>query len=438
MRIVVHDYPGHPFPVQLSRYLADRGHDVWHIWSSDIEAPRGDLVLRQDDPKNFKLCPITQGKELPKYNLRARLGAERTYAKEFIRRVESLNVDIIISNPSPIIQGKIRHWCAKKNVKFISWLQDIYFLPIRDQLSKKYGVIGKMLSLALKNYELSVIKKSNHSIVISPNFKNFLINNGVPQHNISVIPNWAVLDQIDVLPKSNEWCQAHSLQSAFVFLYSGTLGLKHNPEILVKLANKFPNAKVVVISQGLGRRYLEDAKTQKGLNNLLLFDYQPFAHLSKVLASADVLVALLERDAAKFSVPSKVLTYMCAGRPILGAIPVRNEAAQEIRNSGAGFIEEPDEINAFLKSANTLYDDEKLRTSCGANSRKYAETTFDIDKIGHVFEQTFQGLLSAKPQRSYAARIFVLLSARLKSYTMFGSKKPLEKLDQQSSDTLPN
>ena len=53
----------------------------------------------------------------------------------------------------------------------------------------------------------------------------------------------------------------------------------------------------------------------------MLLPYQPFGRLSEVLASADVLVALLESDAGAYSVPSKVLTYLAAGRPILGAIP---------------------------------------------------------------------------------------------------------------------
>ncbi len=30
MRILVHDYSGHPFQAQLSRELARRGHDVVH------------------------------------------------------------------------------------------------------------------------------------------------------------------------------------------------------------------------------------------------------------------------------------------------------------------------------------------------------------------------------------------------------------------------
>ena len=37
MRILVHDYAGHPFQVQLSRALAQRGHDVLHAYCASLQ-----------------------------------------------------------------------------------------------------------------------------------------------------------------------------------------------------------------------------------------------------------------------------------------------------------------------------------------------------------------------------------------------------------------
>ena len=47
-----------------------------------------------------------------------------------------------------------------------------------------------------------------------------------------------------------------------------------------------------------------------------------------MMASADVLVAILEPDASRFSVPSKVLTYLCASRAIVGVLPPDNSVAE--------------------------------------------------------------------------------------------------------------
>ena len=45
MRIVMHDYSGHAFLAELSRWLADKEHEVLHLYSKDIESPCGRLAI---------------------------------------------------------------------------------------------------------------------------------------------------------------------------------------------------------------------------------------------------------------------------------------------------------------------------------------------------------------------------------------------------------
>ena len=81
--------------------------------------------------------------------------------------------------------------------------------------------------------------------------------------------------------------------------------MKHNPALIYELARSFDGREDVVcgvVSEGLGRAFLE---RQPKAAALQLFDFQPYSRLSEVLAAADVLVAVIEPDASRFSVPSK-------------------------------------------------------------------------------------------------------------------------------------
>ena len=159
-----------------------------------------------------------------------------------------------------------------------------------------------------------------------------------------------------------------------VVLYSGTLGLKHDPSILAVVSERLrvshPEARVVVISEGKGRDWLEAWKDERStgttgatgrtsaadrtagagvvggedVDNLVLLDFQPYSDLPAVLGSADVLVAVLEPDASRFSVPSKVLTYLCAGRAIVGVLPPENAVAEILTSHGAGLVVGRDEV----------------------------------------------------------------------------------------------
>jgi glycosyltransferase involved in cell wall biosynthesis len=113
--------------------------------------------------------------------------------------------------------------------------------------------------------------------------------------------------------------------------------------------------------------------------------------LPNVLGSADVLVAILEADAGVFSVPSKVLSYLCAGRAVLLAVPQVNLAAKIVANCGAGPVAEPTNIAGFCAAAKRLIQSPPQREEHGRNARAYAEAHFSIRHIGDRFEAILSG-----------------------------------------------
>ena len=178
-----------------------------------------------------------------------------------------------------------------------------------------------------------------------------------------------------------------------MFLYSGTLGLKHDPEHLVSLGRRFASASdvaVVVVSEGVGADYVARGAAAEGLANVHVLPYQPYERLPEVFGAADVLLALLEPDAGVYSVPSKILSYHCAGRPILAAIPASNLAARLIREVGSGIVVEPHDHEAFGAAAARLHEDDAQREEMGGRARAYAETAFDIERIADSFETVFE------------------------------------------------
>jgi colanic acid biosynthesis glycosyl transferase WcaI len=155
----------------------------------------------------------------------------------------------------------------------------------------------------------------------------------------------------------------------------------------------------VVVSQGVGTSYLEREKNQQALDNLILLPLQPFSELSMVLAASDVAVATIEPDAGMFSVPSKVQSYLCAGRAVLLAAPRENLASEVIRNSGAGLVVEPTDKSDFLKAALRLLDDNDLRTKSATKGRKFALENYDVEHIADRFETVFKYAIDAKTAR---------------------------------------
>jgi glycosyltransferase involved in cell wall biosynthesis len=189
--------------------------------------------------------------------------------------------------------------------------------------------------------------------------------------------------------RENDWSRAQKLGGGLRFVYAGTLAMKHNPALLLELARTLEQparGELIVVSEGPGVEWLKAQATEHKVKSLRFMGFQPFESLPDVLGSADVLVAILEADAGVFSVPSKVLSYFCAARPVLLAVPKENLAAKIVEQSHAGLVVGPTEISAFCSAARRLIEGPQLREQAGKAARQYADKNFDIRRIGKEFE----------------------------------------------------
>lgn len=396
MRLLVHDYAGHPFQIQLSRELAKMGHEVLHAFAGSLQTPRGDLVKGPTDAPSFSVTEVAMSADYAKnkYRFLRRRNMEVAYGKQVAKLIQTWKPDGVISSNTPTeAQEPILRATQALNARFVYWLQDFYSLAVDKLVRKKIPLLGGLVGAHYRRMEGRQLRASHRVVAITDDFGPILEEDfAVPAGRIVAIPNWAPLETLPVCDKDNEWSRQHGLHDKFVFLYTGTLGMKHNPELLLGLAEKFhanDRVRVVVISEGMGAEWLAAQKTAKKLDNLLLLPYQDFSAMPRVLASGDVLCAVLEEDAGVFSVPSKVLTYLCAARPLLLAVPQVNLAARIIHQQKAGLTVPPADVPAFLEAAEQLLANPHLAARCAQHAREYAQNTFKIEEIALKFANLF-------------------------------------------------
>ena len=394
MKILVHDYAGHAFPPSLSRALAARGHQVVHAFASSLQTPRGELQRNSGDAPTLEFEEIPMDPDYPrfKYSFRRRRGMEIRYGQAAADFVRKWKPDAVLSGNTPTeTQEPITRATVEVGGRFYYWVQDFYSLAVDKLLRKKIPVAGGLIGAWYRLLDLRQFRRSSGIVTITEDFTPILTKDfGVDPGRVSVVPNWAVIEDLPVLPKDNPWSRRNGLHDKFVFLYSGTIGMKHNPAMLLELAKRFesdPAVRVVVVSEGIGAEWLRRESGRAGLGNLLLLPYQPFAELPELLATGDVLTGILEQEAGVFSVPSKTLSYLCAGRPLLLAVPQDNQAARITKDNAAGLTVDPDDLEGFLAAAERLRASPEERARLAANARAYAEATFPIEKTANTFEE---------------------------------------------------
>ena len=385
MKILIHDFAGHPFQVELSRELARRGYHVVHAYFTADPGPKGVMEDCDFADGRVEVVGLDIDRAYSKANLVSRLLGDLQYRRVLFKRFEAHSFDVILSSNTPTwVQGGLLKLAKRSNAKFIYWCQDFYSIAVGSILSTKLGLLGNAIGVGLQVWDRWQMRRSDHVLHITEKFKETTDSWGIPSDRVSVIPNWGAIAEIPVLNKETAWGERNGIDSERAhILYAGTLGLKHNPYLIRDASQNLPDAQFTVVGSGVGMSALQSA------TNLKLLPLQSFKCFPEALASADVLIAMIEKEAGDFSVPSKVLSYLCAGRPIVLAASKSNLASFLVTTTGAGLVVEPEDHEGFINAIGEIIADKKLGEKMGRRGRRYAEENFAIDSVAERFAALF-------------------------------------------------
>jgi colanic acid biosynthesis glycosyl transferase WcaI len=387
LRVLVHDYSGHPFQAQLSRSLARRGHEVIHASYPGLGGRTGAVESLPSDPATLSFQPVPLRSATKREGLVSRPRHDIAYGRAVGHLVRRVTPDVVLSANTPIVAERLLMRAARRsNAAFVYWFQDAWAIWLSAAARRRFGILGIPVSRALRRLERSLLMGSDAIVPISPGFRDLIRGYGVPDERVTFIPNWAPTDEILPAERHNAWSAAHGLDDRFVFMYAGALGLRHAPRMLLALATSVPDSTLIVVSDSTEAENLAAEAARAGMRNVRVLPVQPYGVLSDMLGAADVFVALLNADGARISVPSKVLSYMAAGRPVLAGMPPDSYAAQVLSEACAGAVVDPADEQGWVQAARALAGDPERRARMSARARAYAESAFDIERITSEFE----------------------------------------------------
>ncbi|MBO0908132.1 MULTISPECIES: glycosyltransferase [Arthrobacter] len=394
MRIQVHDFSGHPFQAELSRELAARGHNVDHVYSTQYGSGKGLLERTAADPEQLGFSPLTTKRPFQKYSAAGRIRFERAYAATWLEHTEQTAPDCVVACNVPLFAlAAFKRAAARRKQPWLLWHQDLFSNAISEELGRRLPAPAALVGrAAVRRIEAGVVIGARQVVAIGEEFRQAYREWGLTTDHVTVIPNWAPIDEITPRARDNEWAGLHlPAGEELRLLYAGTLGRKHNPLLLAALLREalaagLP-ARLIVASEGEGIDMLREDLAREPELPVTLLPFQAAADLPDMLGSADVLVTILEPEASRFSIPSKVLSSLAAGRPVLGLMPEDNPAAADIL-AAAGFVGPPTDfgVAAAVGWLRRLHADPAAARAAGMQGRKLAESRFGIGPIADRFE----------------------------------------------------
>jgi len=143
----------------------------------------------------------------------------------------------------------------------------------------------------------------------------------VPPSKLLIQPIWSIFQKNKKVSKTeNPFVRQHGIGDKFVVQYSGNIGLTHNVEFLIDIADamqQYSNILFQIIGRGPRKPYLEKMVKERDLPNCQFLPFQTDEMFPYSLSAAELGVVILDEKNGKGSVPSKSYNLMSYGIPSL-------------------------------------------------------------------------------------------------------------------------
>jgi putative colanic acid biosynthesis glycosyltransferase WcaI len=142
--------------------------------------------------------------------------------------------------------------------------------------------------------------------------------------------------------------------TAIRVLYAGLIGHAQELDVLIDVAGIAPDLRVTLAGDGPCRAALEALVEQRNLENVSFTGYVTPGELVRLYHSSDVLFAQL-RDSelhSRTALPSKLLEYMAAARPIVYA--GAGAAASFVEETASGVVVAPGDAKAVVAAVRRM------------------------------------------------------------------------------------
>ena len=229
--------------------------------------------------------------------------------------------------------------------------------------SKIYGVLLKMSKW--------IYKSADAIFTSSKLFEEYFHNVIGIEDNITHLPVSAEGLFKNIGVKDNR-------DSAVKLVFAGNIGKMQSVETIIYAANELKEITDIefhIVGEGSSRKKCEELSNELGLSNIIFHGQYPVTEMPGFYEMADAfLITLKANKAISYTLPTKMQSYMAAGRPIIGSID--GETQIVINESNCGLCVPAEDYKKFASIIKKFAIEKEKHFEYGRNAKKYYDNNF--------------------------------------------------------------
>lgn len=303
-----------------------------------------------------------------------------------VGQLRKSQVDVVfIYGTSPILQALTGiFFGVAKRAPVVLWVQDLW----PDSLSSTGYVRNRFILRRIESLVGWIYRQCDLVLVQSRSFVAG-VKSMCGATPVDYYPNPG---DVGGQPENSKASGDTLLPAGFNVTFAGNLGTVQSVETILDAAEHLRSADVNFILLGSGSRLgwiVEQVATRSLTNVHLLGRREPHVAIDAMNRSDALLITLNDSEGLNKTVPSKLVTYLGVGRPIIASM--NGEGADIVRAADAGLVCEAE--NALLLATlirNLKEMPQSERDAMGAAGRRWYDEHYDLMKLTRTLIEYFE------------------------------------------------
>lgn len=384
----------------LMRVFVKKGHNVFVV--APTEKRNGESTHVAEEGEGFRLLKVRTG-NLQKSGLLEKGIATLCVASQFKKAIRKAFVGtrfdfIMYSTPPITLVDVIRYFKKRDGARTYLLLKDIFPQNALD--------IGVLAVSGWKGFIYRYFRKKEKALyAVSDSIGCMSVANCeyVLEHNPEIAAEKVSLCPNAIEPKNMSLTKQERLDvrekygipaDKTVFVYGGNLGRPQGVPFIIeclKTQTAFDDRFFLIAGSGTEYGLLESFTAREKPNNVMLLPSLPKAEYDRLTAACDVGMIFLDYRFTIPNYPSRLLSYMQAGLPVLACVDSNTDVGRDIENGGFGWQCASNDADGFAATVEKIVAHTNKEES-GKKAKKYLAEHFSVTEAYEMIMARTEGI----------------------------------------------
>lgn len=283
---------------------------------------------------------------------------------------------VFVYAPSPLLQALPANFIAwLKHAPLVLWVQDLWPEALHATKFVKNPWLLRIVGVLVGH----IYRFSDSILIQSEAFRSSIECFAIPKEKIRFFPNSAEDISEEAARAHHDSGLAQNVGQSFSIIFAGNIGTAQSCETIIeaaRLVQDIQNIRFYLVGSGSMVAAISQSINENKLANVAMIGRVSPEIMASIYTSASVLLLSLRDDPAlSATIPSKLQSYLAAGKPII--VSSKGESANIICKANAGISCPPGDAPALARAVLSLYEMQpEERDRLGMNGRNYFMDNF--------------------------------------------------------------